>query len=728
MSRPARRRCRGFALALSFAPLAPLGAAAEEAAPAAEVLKLFAEERAVVASLEPEPLRETPVITSIITADQIRRMGARTLNEVLLTVPGFSRIQDHNEYFSALRGVYGSSQQKILVLRDGHRLNSRSYSAANFGAGIALNNVKRVEVMRGPASALYGDVATTGVVNLVTKEGGEIGGTEAGVGVGDFGAVKLEFLHGRDLGRERAVVFHASAYRTAGEKRAVGADGDYAPAPEAGTVVVDRFSGLWPAHDIGVKYRVENLAFSASRRYETYTHPRGSAGGYGQLIDHDSFRDFNGHPLGTSFISNHLELKYSPRVGETELTLRPYFDTFETLGIEPTRRAGEAGAAPGSPKSLVVGWKDRGMGLQALAARPYASRGGESRALLGAQVERLDVYGSFQLASPVTAGGAWTRPDTETLPSGRETTYALFGQAKHRLHEAWVLNAGLRYDYKLRARYAQVVDRLSPRAALVFLPARDLSLRVSYGRSFSDPPYFYRYNTLGGAAGYQGSDQLRPETLDSTQFGAEWTAPWRLTHRVNVFVNDYRNVYFRDSDGLYKNTGALHTRGLEAELALRRANLDARANYTFLYAESNSVGYQVQDNGIANVPSHMGNLAVDYAPLRPAPGTLGQGLWLHGGQRVVGSQLAPIGVSQPATNPADFAGRNRTHVSAAHAVTDLGVSLEDVASARLGADTLTFRFHVYNLFDVRYRQGGSVNLPYEQPGRWFLAQVGYRWY
>lgn len=716
------------ALAAALTAVLPAGAHEVPSGPSpAETSKLLAEEQAVVASLRREPLSETPVITTVITADQIRRMGARTLNDVLLSVPGFSRIQDHNEYFSALRGVYGSSQQKILVLRDGHRLNSRSYSSANFGAGLALNNIKRLEVMRGPASALYGDVATTGVVNIITKEGSEIGGTDVAVGAGDFGAVKLEFLHGRDLGREREVAIHASAYRTIGERRAVDAGGDYAPAPAAGTVVLDRFSGAWPGHDLGVKYRVRDLAFSASRRYEVYTHPRGSAGGYGQLIDHDAYRDIEGQALSTAFITHHAELKYSPQLGDVDLTLRPYFDTFESLGIEPTRRAGEPGAAAGSPRSVVVGWKDRNYGLQALVSRDYAARGGESTLLGGVQTELLDVYGSYLLLSPDATSALWRRPDSEAVPSGREATYALFGQAKHRLDERLILNCGLRYDYKFRARYAGVVDRLSPRAALIALPAPGLSLRASYGRSFSDPPYFYRYNTLGGAAGYQGSDQLRPETLESKQLSAEWTAPWRLTHRLNLFFNDYTHIYFRDSDNIYKNSGLLHTRGLEAELAFRRSNLDARANYTFLFTEGNSVGYQVQDNGIANVPSHMGSLALDYAPLRPAPGTWAQGLWLHYGLRVVGSQLAPIGVSQPA-GTADFVGRNRTNVSSAYAVSDLGVSLEDVAQNRLGGDSMTFRLHVYNVFGARYVQGGSVNLPYEQPGRWFLASVGYRWF
>ena len=68
-----------------------------------------------VASQEAEPLKESPVISNVVTADEIKRLGARTLQDVLLTLPGFSHVQDHNEYYGAERGIYASAQQKILV-------------------------------------------------------------------------------------------------------------------------------------------------------------------------------------------------------------------------------------------------------------------------------------------------------------------------------------------------------------------------------------------------------------------------------------------------------------------------------------------------------------------------------------------------------------------------------------------------------------------------------------
>lgn len=75
----------------------------------------------VSASQQAEPLKEAPVPVTVITSEMIERVGAKTLKDVLITyVPGMTFIQDHNEVVVAERGIYGSSQQKMLVLLDGH--------------------------------------------------------------------------------------------------------------------------------------------------------------------------------------------------------------------------------------------------------------------------------------------------------------------------------------------------------------------------------------------------------------------------------------------------------------------------------------------------------------------------------------------------------------------------------------------------------------------------------
>ena len=124
----------------------------------------------ITASSQAESLDEVPVPTTLITAEMIQNSGARNLQEVLATyVPGMNIIDCNDDINIAMRGIYSSTQEKILIMLNGHRLNSYATNTAAPDFSISLEKVKQIEVLRGPASSLYGDVALTGVVNIITK-------------------------------------------------------------------------------------------------------------------------------------------------------------------------------------------------------------------------------------------------------------------------------------------------------------------------------------------------------------------------------------------------------------------------------------------------------------------------------------------------------------------------------------------------------------------------------
>ncbi|MEW6516577.1 MAG: TonB-dependent receptor [candidate division FCPU426 bacterium] len=665
-----------------------------------------------VASQEAERLSEAPVITNVVTADQIRRMGARTINDVLLTLPGFSRIQDHNEYYSAERGIYGSSQQKILVLRDGHRLNSRCYSEANFGPAISLANIKRIEVMRGPGSTLYGDVALTAVINIVTLDGKDLQGGEITAGVGDHGMKKMDILAGSGDKNQDIMIF-GSVYQADGEKRAVSASEDYASSPAAGEVVLDRF-GDKPAYDVGFDYELQDLGVSYAHRYDVYTMPRAGGGGYGQLIDHEDFRQFEGMGVGSSSEFEHVEIKYQPTFGQIELTFRPYYDYFVFRDNEPQRRAGQSPALASEPQSYFMKWMERSYGAQAMGSLDYECYG-NGRVQLGVQAEEMDMFESWDLHSPDSTHADWWLRNPEILTPGIETSYGVYGQIKHRFFDQLILNGGIRYDNKKRIT-GKTIDALSPRVALIYFPLREISARLSYGKSFVDSPYWYRHNN-SGAGGYAGGPSLKPEFLECYQGSVSYKLPWGIEQTANVFYNDFKDVIFRGADAVYRNAGKIKTVGAEYELAWGlKGNLDIRLNYTYQNAFE-TVGVLADGCAVENVPKNMANIIADFAPLRHfVEQAWGKKIWLHVNVRYVGEQFAPWGKSP------SYAGRDLGYYEPKAIITNLGVNLEKVLF-----DSVSIRCHVYNAFDARYRQGGSVNLPYEQPGRWALVQATYEW-
>jgi outer membrane receptor for ferrienterochelin and colicins len=131
-----------------------------------------------VAARRPEPMGMTSGAVTLVTADEIRSFGFLTLEDLLRTLPGFDTVLDNLGHGRIIArglapGLRGSSEN-VLILMNGHRLNegiSGGATAINFT--IPISNIHHVEVLRGPASALYGDGAVAAVINLVTDGGSE---------------------------------------------------------------------------------------------------------------------------------------------------------------------------------------------------------------------------------------------------------------------------------------------------------------------------------------------------------------------------------------------------------------------------------------------------------------------------------------------------------------------------------------------------------------------------
>ena len=153
----------------------------------------------VTASQQIETLEDAPVPVTLITEEMIKALGATNLQQVLAAyVPGITSVEG-NMLNVAMHGVYASSQEKILIMLDGHRLNSRGTNAEAPDFRHSLDKIKQIEVLRGPASSLYGNVALTAVVNIITKSGSEVNGLKASYGMGNNSTYKTDLLFGKRL-------------------------------------------------------------------------------------------------------------------------------------------------------------------------------------------------------------------------------------------------------------------------------------------------------------------------------------------------------------------------------------------------------------------------------------------------------------------------------------------------------------------------------------------------
>ncbi|MFN0062355.1 MAG: TonB-dependent receptor plug domain-containing protein [Myxococcaceae bacterium] len=662
------------------------------------------------ASQQVEPISEAPVPATVVTADMIRAIGARNLREVLTTyVPGMTQVEDANELNVAMRGVYASSQQKILILLNGHRLNSRAYSMANPDFSISLDNLKQIEVIRGPGSSVYGNVALTAVINLVTKDGKDVDGISARVGGGNFGQKTGNLMFGKRFGRRHDVMVWANFFEAKGEPRFVPADQSYSSVPADGIALLGGARNP-TSYNIGLNYKLGDWTLLLNTRNGGIVEPFTSSGPSGELYSPSAYRTLLNIGPGLSSRSNHGEVIYAHDFGGGfDLEVRGYYDTNDIQGMLVTN--------PNTTSSIFLNWQEDSMGAIAQARYSYDIRKfGKGNFTFGLQVDQMRLLDS---ALPAQTGGEWTgfndNSTVQVLQPGEETIYSVYAQLKQFIGERLIFNIGARYDEKNRWKGPNVRN-ISPRVAVIYNAADWIDLKASFASSFVDAPYWYRYNSLPS---FRGAETLIPEKLSSVQFTPTlkfWDG--QITNTLNFFYNDVYDFVFRNNravapDPFYQNAGTLKTIGLEEEFALSQEFYRVSANLAWQHALE-SRDYGTRGSQIFNVPTFVANLVVDVNPFF----SLFRYFGVNVNVRYVGPQLSPIDIVYASNGTTYFEPDNRVP---GYVLMNAGLRF-----TRLYFPGLSLDATMYNVLGTRYQQGGATTHPIPQPGRWFLLNLAYK--
>jgi outer membrane receptor for ferrienterochelin and colicin len=156
-----------------------------------------------IASGKEVDIRSAPGIVSVITEEEIKALGARDFIDILNQIPGFQFGVDVIGVVGVgVRGIWGH-EGKILLLWNGHEMNELLYSTLQFGNHFPVNLIKKIEIIRGPGSALYGGNAELSVINVITKSGSDLDGGEVFVSYGQnretFSRRNIEFAYGEQV-------------------------------------------------------------------------------------------------------------------------------------------------------------------------------------------------------------------------------------------------------------------------------------------------------------------------------------------------------------------------------------------------------------------------------------------------------------------------------------------------------------------------------------------------
>src|ERR1019366_3366738 len=181
---------------------------------------------ATIATGTRQPIARAPSVATVVTAEDIAAIGAADLDEVLETVPGVHVSRSPLGYnpIYTIRGISTQYNPEVLMLVNGIPITSvYTGSRSIIWAGMPLENIARIEVIRGPGSALYGADAFSGVINIITKTAADINGTQLGLRAGSFNSHDAWVQHGGTWGK-----FDVAAYlragHTDGQRQIIAAD------------------------------------------------------------------------------------------------------------------------------------------------------------------------------------------------------------------------------------------------------------------------------------------------------------------------------------------------------------------------------------------------------------------------------------------------------------------------------------------------------------------------
>ena len=698
------------------------------------------------ASNQAENLNEVPVPTTLITEEMIRNCGARNLREVLAAyVPGMTIVDCNDDINIAMRGIYSNGQEKILIMLNGHRLNSYCTNTAPPDFSMGLDKLKQIEVLRGPASSLYGGVALTAVVNLITKNGADIDGLKAKGGIGSYGQLRGNLMFGKRY-FDLDLLIWGNIYKADGQKFYVPpyASVDSLLVKKGGNVSVGNV-GSKPSYDVGVSMRYRGLQFLYNTRFSQVVSPFTMSYLYAPY-DHNLYMTHNG--IGPSFTTNthHAELNYGYQLGKLFLKGTATFDNselthYQVISDTPQPFLGYILGLPDAYSQLLydkdglsryINGQEQTWGLTIKGDYNYIN----NRIHKGSLSFGVE-YSNFELEDArYLLGYNFTNriPETNTISEqgkGHEHTSNAFIQLKHQWQNL-ILNVGLRFDYKKNYNSSHI-DEKSPRLALIYLKPH-WNMKLSYSKAFIDAPYLYRKtNDYLSYLTQKPRATLTPESFHSYQLtfaGTQWLPG--LDVELNGFFNQARDlIYMQIID--HKNTGLIDTYGLEAVAKYNSKKLFANLSLTWQKLHKGEIfNYDVDKQ--FNIPSFSSNLVLAWKPIRQL--NLHTHLTYYSSQKAYSIDLVNTMAQTLMASMSDGSNYDLLKMLLGNYLKEESrnsIEISEISPRLLvnvGADYTLGRFelglNVHNLLNKSYHQSGMSTGLIPQQGRWLMFEVGYK--
>jgi iron complex outermembrane receptor protein len=509
-----------------------------------------------------------PAVTSVITAMDIEAMGADTLTQVLETVPGLHVMHSSVAFLPIylMRGISSFNNAEILVLLNGMPLNTlQGGYRGPIWHELSVRMIQRVEIMRGPGSALFGADAFAGVINIITKTAQDIKQSEVGLRAGSFDSQRGWLLHSTNwLGFDIGIMVDKA--RSDGHQGLIEADlqtaldrrnntqASYAPAP---------LNASFDSHEVRLDVIRNNWHLRAGYLQDKM----GATVGISHVLD--PFNEYKAERINTDITYHNPYFTDNWNVtAQISYYHRDYGALNDAL-IYP------AGAVSENSVRATPGVSERQ--TQAFISGFY--KGFDKHQLhLGIGYRYNDVYKTTLFANfgrhpvtgePVELGGELIdmadSPSIFLPENDRKNSFA-FIQDTWQLIPNWELTAGVRYDH-----YSDFGSTTNPRAALVWQTTPQLISKLLYGQAFRAPTLSDL--SVSNNPVMQGNPNISPEQLEMWELAFNYQLNQRMNWAWNLFgykikdkiISRFDNRSDTTSAYIFDNAGTQQGKGFEIE-------------------------------------------------------------------------------------------------------------------------------------------------------------------
>ena len=510
-------------------------------------------------------INQTPASVSIITAKEIADHGWRTVGEAVSHRAGFGMTSDHQYIRLGARGFNrpGDYNSRVLVLLDGQRLNDPIYSSGPIDRELPfdIDLVDRIEIIRGPASALYGTSALLAVINIIPRKGTSFDGTEMALSSGRDHTITRRVTYGKSSKKDTDIVVSASSHDATGRDLYFAEFDD--PATNNGVADGSNFNHV---ANYFAKIRKGDWSiqmFKGNRKIGQPAAPWGIVFNDGRAFERDEYGG--------------AEIKFEKATEKTSAFARVALNSYDFTGNYPYDWGPPDGIIINSDNSKGKWWELEGQISRTLQPNNKLTIGMDLRRVNEAKQMNFDADPFFE----------YFRTENND-----EDSWALYLQDEWQVNKRVLVNSGLRYD-----KYEGMGGRTNPRIGVIIDPHRAQTWKLLYGKAFRVPSSYEKYYHDGYST-LKDNPALAPEEIITRELVYERKLSNDFFFSASCFDYDITGLISQvvdPNDGLlvFQNVDSVNSRGIELSISKKVKKTIIGFDSTLLKAKDNNTGEEL---------------------------------------------------------------------------------------------------------------------------------------